>query len=156
MDHGLEASEIAGLIFLGGFIAVLLMIVELYILTLTSSLTLSVLGEMKEVFQIAFAMAVFHDHVSFRSGVGLVVVLLAAELYRNLRHFEKSNEGEGISLVLEENSNIRLHSPSKGEYQVIGQEGHDLDSDPSDGAHSPGMVELGEMQTMRTASAFRS
>lgn len=77
------------LIMFGGLIACVLIVVEINLLNLTSSLTLSILGELKEVIQIILGMMAFHDALSYYSGAGVAITLLAAEVYRRIKANEK-------------------------------------------------------------------
>jgi len=83
--------------FAGGVIAFFLICVELFLLVLTSSVTLSVLGQLKEVFQIALSLVVFKEKFSAKSCLGLAVSLVAANYYRQFRraHFSLVEKDEG-------------------------------------------------------------
>ena len=112
-NNSFKIYEIMGFIGFGGLIACLLMIVEIYLLTLTSSLTLSILGELKEMVQILFATFVFHDLLSVQTCLGLLVVILSAELYRHLK------KAETVANSNSNNSNSNNSNSSKNRPQRI-------------------------------------
>lgn len=87
-----DMIEASSLMLTGGAISCALIIVELYLITLTSSLTLSVLGELKEALQIAFGMLIFHDHLSGQSLLGVFIILFASEIFRHLQMENSSIE----------------------------------------------------------------
>ena len=60
------------IIFLSGFLAFFLIITEVQLVQLTSSLALSVAGNIKEVIQIALSMMVYSDEVNIRSITGKI------------------------------------------------------------------------------------
>lgn len=70
----------------GGLISFILIIVEVKLVRVTSSLTMGVLGQVKEVTQIALSMVMFKDHLSTRGAVGIFVSLCAAQLYRYVNY----------------------------------------------------------------------
>jgi len=74
--------EVVELVFVGSILGCLLVVIELNLLTLTSSLNLSVIGELKEAIQILLGMIAFQDHFTVLSGVGVVIAISSAELYR--------------------------------------------------------------------------
>lgn len=66
----------------GGVIAFLLIIAEVKLLRLTSSLTMSVFGQAKEIIQILLAMLMFKENVSMHSAVGIGISILGSLYYR--------------------------------------------------------------------------
>jgi hypothetical protein len=78
----------------GGVVSFLLIIAEVKLLRVTSSLTMCVIGQIKEVIQIGAAMVLFKDHISMRSGLGILLSILAAYWYRVLKA-DSGGEGEG-------------------------------------------------------------
>jgi hypothetical protein len=73
-----------GLMFAGGFIAFFLIILEVQIVQLTSSLTLGVIGQVKEALQIVLAMLIYHDNVTTKGILGIAITLSAAYFYNFL------------------------------------------------------------------------
>lgn len=87
--NSVDLFEIFQLLLGGGLIACLLIIVEINLINLSSSLTLSILGELKEIVQIILAMVAFKDHLTLTSGIGIFTTLSGAEAYRRIKHYEK-------------------------------------------------------------------
>ena len=76
--------------FFGGVLATVLIFVEIVLLAATSSLTLTVLGQIKEIIQIVLSMIVFNDDLTVRSVFGIIFSLLAANNYRKIKMQEMS------------------------------------------------------------------
>jgi drug/metabolite transporter (DMT)-like permease len=77
----------------GGFIAFMLIMVEMQLVNITSSLTMAVLGQLKEVTQITIAMVIFGDKLSFRTMVGIGISVAASYYYRHVKLAEMSDSG---------------------------------------------------------------
>jgi solute carrier family 35, member C2 len=86
-----------GLLIIGGCIAFALIFVEVFLLQLTSSVSMGVLGQMKEILQICVSLAVFsNEHLSLGAVVGVAVSLVGAYFYRRARMaFSASSAGRG-------------------------------------------------------------
>ena len=76
--------EALGFLSFGGLISFCLIIVEIILLRITSSLTMSVIGQLKEMLQILAGMLFYADNISMRSGVGITVSILGAYYYRHI------------------------------------------------------------------------
>ena len=76
----------------GGVLASTLIFTEMVILNATSSLTLMVLGQAKEVIQIILGMFIFNENLSLRSIIGITFSLLAANNYRKIKVTEIAEE----------------------------------------------------------------
>lgn len=74
--------EAFGFLSFGGLISFCLIIVEIVLLRTTSSLTMSVIGQLKEMLQIVAGMLFYADKISLRSGVGITVSICGAYYYR--------------------------------------------------------------------------
>ncbi|KAI8604321.1 TPT-domain-containing protein [Dissophora ornata] len=77
-----------GLLFLGGFIAFVMVLAEFNLISRTSVVTLSVLGIVKEVITVLVSAAVFHDQLTLVNVLGLFVTLTGIGVY----HFMKLRE----------------------------------------------------------------
>jgi solute carrier family 35 protein C2 len=66
----------------GGVIACLLIIVEVKLVRLTSSLTMSVFGQIKEIIQIIFAMILFKENLTSKGSIGIGVSIFSSFYYR--------------------------------------------------------------------------
>jgi solute carrier family 35 protein C2 len=76
------------LIACGGIIAFILLVVEVKLVGLTSSLTLGVLGQLKELTQITLAIVVFGDQLSPLNITGLVLSFVFVGVYKWIRRNE--------------------------------------------------------------------
>lgn len=100
-SDGLDSSQYIGqafgLMFAGGFIAFFLIILEVQIVQLTSSLTLGVIGQVKEAVQIILAMLIYHDNVTTKGILGIAITLSAAYFYNFLiiRDHKNSTRAHG-------------------------------------------------------------
>jgi solute carrier family 35 protein C2 len=70
---------------IGGFISFCLIVVEMELVKKTSSVTMAVFGQMKEVAQISLSMFVFNDNLTIRSTIGIILSIAAAFYYRKLK-----------------------------------------------------------------------
>lgn len=69
----------------GGVIAFVLVTTEVQLVSLLSSLSLGVLGQVKEVIQIVLAMVVFHDRLNLINVVGIVIAMGAIGFYKKFK-----------------------------------------------------------------------
>ncbi len=92
------------LLCVGGTISLVLVLLELRVVQLTSSLTLSVLGNVKEAVQIMLYMTIDRDRLTLRSLAGISLALLSAQYY-NCVH---SDEPRGDDLQTPTGRNLYL------------------------------------------------
>ena len=78
----------------GGVVSFLLIIVEILLLRTTSSLTMCVIGELKEIIQIVAAMLLYKDNINIRSGVGIAISIAAAYCYRHVMNEREDDDGD--------------------------------------------------------------
>jgi solute carrier family 35 protein C2 len=76
------ALNTAIIVLLGGLMAFALILVEVKLVQLTSSLTMGVLGQLKELLQIMLAVAIFKDEISPLNALGLGIALTGVGLYK--------------------------------------------------------------------------
>lgn len=100
--------EVIELLFVGSIVGCLLIIIELNLLTLTSSLTLSIIGELKEAIQILLGMIAFHERFTYISGAGVALAISSAEVYRRIKGTEPKESDKYD--FLPDNSNGDLDS----------------------------------------------
>lgn len=93
--HETTILEVFSLSLLGGIISFVLIVVEVKLVRVTSSLTMGVLGQVKEVTQIALSMLIYKDKISLRGALGIVVSLVAAQYYTQLKVAERAEDGGG-------------------------------------------------------------
>lgn len=72
--------ELSIFVCVGGLTAFFLIVAEVKLVQLTSSVTLGVFGAIKEVCQIALAVIVFKDALSFLNTTGLFLTILSTEM----------------------------------------------------------------------------
>ena len=72
----------------GGVIAFVLITTEVHLVGLLSSLSLGVLGQVKEVIQIVLAMIVFHDRLNIINVGGIVVAMVSIGWYKKCKSDE--------------------------------------------------------------------
>lgn len=77
----------------GGFIAFMLIMVEMQLVNITSSLTMAVLGQLKEVTQISLAMFILGDHLSMKTLIGIGISVASSYYYRHVKLAEMSDSG---------------------------------------------------------------
>ncbi|CAM9206479.1 unnamed protein product [Phaeothamnion confervicola] len=68
-----------------GLVAFALILVEVQLVSLTSSLSMGVIGNIKDIVQIAIAVLVYHDQVSALNILGLVLAISGGWLYKRQR-----------------------------------------------------------------------
>lgn len=66
----------------GGLIAFLLIITEVKLLRLTSSLSMSVFGQIKEIIQIGLAMIIFKENLTLKTAIGISISICSSFYYR--------------------------------------------------------------------------
>eukprot|EP00164_Ancoracysta_twista_P012331 GFYU01019329.1.p1 GENE.GFYU01019329.1~~GFYU01019329.1.p1 ORF type:complete len:392 (+),score=94.49 GFYU01019329.1:239-1414(+) len=98
------------LVAVGGLLAMVLILAELKLVELTSSLSLSIAGIFKEVLTIAFGVMVFADNFTFLNGVGMVVTMIGIVSYNVYRykqtHRPTSQPYSQLGTMLEEEGDI--------------------------------------------------
>lgn len=81
----IQYVELAVLVSMGGVIAFLLILTEVQLVRLTSSLTLGVLGQIKEMTQIVLAMLIFHDRLSLLNVGGIFIATIGVFAYKKIK-----------------------------------------------------------------------
>lgn len=88
----------------GGALAFALIYIEMALVKITSSLTMAVLGQLKEMLQICLAVLVFSDKVNIRAILGLTVSSCAAYYYKILQveaELEQHQSGNSVTYHLQ-------------------------------------------------------
>jgi solute carrier family 35 protein C2 len=86
-DHDISLWTFA-IISIGGVMAFALILVEVKLVQLTSSLTMGVLGQLKELLQIILAIVIFKDEVSPINAMGLGLALACVGVYKWIKRTE--------------------------------------------------------------------
>ena len=90
-EQTLSVCEAFSMSIIGGFIAFVLIMVEMQLVNITSSLTMAVLGQLKEVTQISLAMITFGDKLSLRTMIGILISIISSYFYRHIKISEMSD-----------------------------------------------------------------
>jgi hypothetical protein len=77
--------QVVSLVTLGGFISLVLIILEVRLVQHTSSLTLGVIGQVKEALQITLSIFIYQNNINTKSIIGIIISLLAAQYYQCLQ-----------------------------------------------------------------------
>ena len=86
--------EAALIIVGGGIIAFLLIFAEVKLVKISSSLTMGMFGNLKEVVTITLSIMIFGDRVTFLNVTGLMIAVLGATWYRKYKLSEASKPQE--------------------------------------------------------------
>ena len=79
-------TEVLAFVSIGGLASLLLLMAEVKLLQLTSSLSLGVFGVIKEILQIILAVGVFHDTISLVNVLGLALCIGGTGAYHHMKH----------------------------------------------------------------------
>ncbi|KAJ3173975.1 Triose-phosphate Transporter [Irineochytrium annulatum] len=77
--------ETVSLLFVGGFLALCMMLAEFFLISRTNVVTLSVAGIFKEVFMISLAMFVFGDPLTPLAAWGVAVTIVGIAAYTYIK-----------------------------------------------------------------------
>jgi solute carrier family 35 protein C2 len=87
----IEIMITLALVSMGGFIAFALITTEVHLVHLTSSLTLGVMGQIKEITQICLAMLIFHDRLNHINISGIIIAMLGITYYKTIKYSNLRN-----------------------------------------------------------------
>lgn len=88
----LLTAEAIGIGCSGAIFSIALIGFEIFIVRITSSVTLGILGQAKEIAQIALSMLIYKETMTARTAVGLSISLIAANAYKMIKHEEIHDE----------------------------------------------------------------
>lgn len=94
----------------GGAIAFVMLFVEVKIVNLTSSLTIGVLGQLKELTQITLAVVVFGDKLSFINTCGVVASFVFVAVYKWIRRSEMKETLTAESISQKEKQQVLMQT----------------------------------------------
>lgn len=110
-------AEAISLLVCGGAIAFALIFVEIALLQLTSSLSMGVLGQTKEILQICVAMIVLHEHLAVRSVIGVIISICGLFYYKKTRYGLSDTSQHGLhahgGLTFYEDEDLGRNNKSK-------------------------------------------
>lgn len=108
------AREYCVLVLLPGFLAFILLLVEVQLVKETSSLTLSVFGNLKSIVTILLSIVIFRERTSWEQWLGLSVALLGMLAYSHVK--KKHHHVDALANL---------------GYEMLGQDELDMGSSPS-------------------------
>ena len=111
--------EAFGFLSFGGLISFCLIIVEIVLLRTTSSLTMSVIGQLKEMLQILAGMLFYADKISLRSGVGITVSICGAYYYRYISIQTQNQSSDDTEEDDEDDGNYDANDELQATIQIL-------------------------------------
>ncbi|KAK7276794.1 hypothetical protein RIF29_17940 [Crotalaria pallida] len=96
-DNSRHITQSCLLLLLGGTLAFFMVLTEYVLVSVTSAVTVTIAGVVKEAITILVAVLYFHDEFTWLKGVGLLVIMVGVSLfnwYKYLKH-HKGHNGEG-------------------------------------------------------------
>lgn len=117
--HNKDFKDALLLCIFGGFFAFCLVIVEVKLVRLTSALTMSVFGQVKEIIQISLAMAIFQENLSIKSAVGIGISVISSFYYR---YCIVSNKGKELPIINLSSSLSAKYNKSQTRLDEMGKE----------------------------------
>ncbi|KAJ9563611.1 hypothetical protein OSB04_008771 [Centaurea solstitialis] len=111
------------LMLFGGMLAFFMVLTEYILVSVTSAVTVTIAGVVKEAVTILVAVFYFHDEFTWLKGAGLVTIMFGVSLF-NWYKYEKAQKGRlGVGELPESQTNI----PAK---YVILEEAEDEETNP--------------------------
>lgn len=92
------STEAVGIAIGGAFLSIGLIGFEIFIVKITSSVTLGILGQFKEIMQIALSMFIFKEKMNFQTAGGLILSLIAANYYKIIKIREKTESDRQVEV----------------------------------------------------------
>ena len=90
--------EITGFFLVGGILSFLLLVAEMKLLQLTSSLTMGIFGTVKEVLQVILAIVVLSEPLSSANTIGLILCICGTLAYHKVRSGSAGDDG-GVNVA---------------------------------------------------------
>ncbi|KAI8551284.1 hypothetical protein RHMOL_Rhmol06G0173500 [Rhododendron molle] len=112
------------LMLFGGTLAFFMVLTEYILVSITSAVTVTIAGVVKEAVTILVAVFYFHDQFTWLKGVGLIIILVGVSLF-NWYKYQKLQKGE-----LGEENVAKSSATSAAARYVILEEMDDLDDGP--------------------------
>ena len=105
------STEAAGIACAGAALSIALIGFEIFIVRITSSVTLGILGQFKEIMQIALSMLIFRERMNIQTALGLAISLVAANYYKMLRFQESRRQRAQMTKKLARNETSQMRAP---------------------------------------------
>merc|ERR1711871_1128345 len=93
-SSSLLTAEAVGIGCCGAMFSIALIGFEIFIVKITSSVTLGILGQAKEIAQIALSMLIYKETMTTRTAAGLCISLIAANVYKSIKQNESHDEND--------------------------------------------------------------
>lgn len=77
----------------GGTLAFFMVLTEFVLISVTSAMTVTIAGIVKEAVTILVAVFYFHDDFTWLKGIGLAIIIIGVSLF-NLYKYQKLQKGE--------------------------------------------------------------
>ncbi|KAL1823534.1 hypothetical protein ACET3Z_010312 [Daucus carota] len=110
------------LLLLGGTLAFFMVLTEYILVSVTSAVTVTIAGVVKEVVTILVAVIYFHDEFTWMKGFGLIIIIIGVSLF-NWYKYQKLQKGESSENDM--SGSLRTNVPAK---YVILEENDDQDA----------------------------
>ncbi|XP_010457774.1 PREDICTED: probable sugar phosphate/phosphate translocator At1g06470 [Camelina sativa] len=122
-DSGEHFARTCFLMLFGGALAFCMVLTEYVLVSVTSAVTVTIAGVVKEAVTIVVAVFYFHDDFTWLKGVGLVIIMVGVSLFNWYKYdkLQKGHKTEGEK---------QLQAPSQTGKYVILDEMDDQDSSP--------------------------
>uniref|UniRef100_A0A1J3C9D8 Putative sugar phosphate/phosphate translocator n=1 Tax=Noccaea caerulescens TaxID=107243 RepID=A0A1J3C9D8_NOCCA len=112
-DSGAHFSRTCFLMLFGGGLAFCMVLTEYVLVSVTSAVTVTIAGVVKEAVTIVVAVFYFHDEFTWLKGVGLMIIMFGVSLF-NWYKYEKLQKGHRTE------GEKQLEAPSQtGKYVIL-------------------------------------
>ncbi len=137
--------QLLTILLMGGMISFLLVLSEVKLVKISSSLTMSMFGAVKEIITVAISMIVFHDDVSFLNISGLLIAILGAVWYRQYKQKPSSSlmVSSGASVASAGGGSVvSEYLPGEGGLFNLESDSSDEDGEGGDGREEEVEIEM--------------
>ncbi|XP_076890122.1 putative sugar phosphate/phosphate translocator At1g06470 [Bidens hawaiensis] len=105
-DSSWHITRSALLLFLGGALAFFMVLTEYVLVSITSAVTVTIAGVVKEAVTILVAVFYFHDEFTWLKGAGLVTIMFGVSLFNWYKYQKLQNNISSGDDVEETNNNV--------------------------------------------------
>jgi len=122
-DSGAHFARTCFLMLFGGALAFCMVLTEYVLVSVTSAVTVTIAGVVKEAVTIVVAVFYFHDEFTWLKGVGLMIIMVGVSLF-NWYKYDKLQKGHKTE------EEKQLQAPSQTGKYVILDEMDDQENSP--------------------------
>ncbi|VVA90195.1 unnamed protein product [Arabis nemorensis] len=123
-DSGAHFARTCFLMLFGGALAFFMVLTEYVLVSVTSAVTVTIAGVVKEAVTIVVAVFYFHDEFTWLKGVGLMIIMVGVSLF-NWYKYDKLQKGH------KSEDDKQLQAPSQtGKYVILDDEMDDQENGP--------------------------